>query len=594
MPVQLSEESCHGASTTLPHRRALRSLLLLAALGLGGCLDGNNGSDLPQAATTNEFAEAEEADPAQVAIGERLFLETRFAQFYAANSGGDANTNIVGDPVLETTLSADGSTLPGPFRGQSANCRTCHLVDEQLDTPGGGMRTYADFARRSPLSDRGDLPTSVRNSPALVNASLPRTDGRLFHFDGEFASMRDLVRTTLTGRMLGWLPGEADDARAHVAHIIRNDDGNGDLAQEFGGAYTKILTATDADIPEELRLPEEFRIDVKSASDAEILEAVARLISAYVTQLEFARDDNGEFDLSPYDRFLAANGLPRQPNAGEPDETYGRRLLGLLNALSNPTYISDDGTDASFAFHQQPFQFGEAELRGLKVFLSEPVSPALTDPELQMGGIGNCIACHTPPVFTDFGLHNTGIAQNGYDAVHGAGDFMNLDIPDLATRAAAPDAYLPRTQDKPSRPEYFRSIPDPADERLVDLGVWNIFANPDFDNAEHQARLRGRLCAIDTGVVDPNCGLSDDQLLSLAIGAVKTPSLRDLGHSAPFMHDGSLNTLEAVVQNYRDNSALARAGKLRAGDPQMARIAFSEQDLMDLVAFLESLNEDYE
>src|SRR6185295_6997669 len=41
--------------------------------------------------------EEEEADPAQVAIGERLFLETRFAQFAAAQ-GGDVNAPFpIGD-----------------------------------------------------------------------------------------------------------------------------------------------------------------------------------------------------------------------------------------------------------------------------------------------------------------------------------------------------------------------------------------------------------------------------------------------------------------------------------------------------------------
>ncbi|MGD2075811.1 MAG: hypothetical protein PVG38_12965 [Gammaproteobacteria bacterium] len=66
--------------------------------------------------------------------------------------------------------------------------------------------------------------------------------------------------------------------------------------------------------------------------------------------------------------------------------------------------------------------------------------------------------------------------------------------------------------------------------------------------------------------------------------------LAALGHAAPFMHDGSLGTLEAAMQNYRDNSERARAGELRAGDPEMARIALSEQDLTDLVALIEALD----
>jgi cytochrome c peroxidase len=41
----------------------------------------------PRAAATPE----EEADPPEVAVGERLFLETRFAQFFAGRVGADVN-----------------------------------------------------------------------------------------------------------------------------------------------------------------------------------------------------------------------------------------------------------------------------------------------------------------------------------------------------------------------------------------------------------------------------------------------------------------------------------------------------------------------
>src|SRR5262245_12382496 len=100
-------------------------------------------------------AQEEEADPAEVTIGERLFLETRFAEFFARNAS-DVNQPLeAGDPVVDTSQTT-GEPLPGPFAGQSINCRACHLVDEQLETSGGGMRTYADFARRSPVPARED------------------------------------------------------------------------------------------------------------------------------------------------------------------------------------------------------------------------------------------------------------------------------------------------------------------------------------------------------------------------------------------------------------------------------------------------------
>jgi hypothetical protein len=66
------------------------------------------GSDLSSAADG-------EADPPEVAIGERLFLETRFAQFFFARAKGDANAVLpAGDPVLEVIETLD-APLPRPF-----------------------------------------------------------------------------------------------------------------------------------------------------------------------------------------------------------------------------------------------------------------------------------------------------------------------------------------------------------------------------------------------------------------------------------------------------------------------------------------------
>lgn len=67
----------------------------------------------------------------------------------------------------------------------------------------------------------------------------------------------------------------------------------------------------------------------------------------------------------------------------------------------------------------------------------------------------------------------------------------------------------------------------------------------------------------------------------------KTPGLRNIGLRAPFMHDGSLPTLEAVVLHY-----------VRGGDPAVTRahdvrpFEASEEDVADLVAFLEALTEE--
>jgi cytochrome c peroxidase len=79
----------------------------------------------------------------------------------------------------------------------------------------------------------------------------------------------------------------------------------------------------------------------------------------------------------------------------------------------------------------------------------------------------------------------------------------------------------------------------------------------------------------------------------MTIATFKTPGLRDLGHSAPYLHTGRANDLAAVVALYAKSSGLARAETMRNADPLMKRIALKAADTAALVAFLNSLNEDY-
>ena len=72
------------------------------------------------------------------------------------------------------------------------------LVDDAKTIPGGGSRSYGDFARLSPIPARGDGATHTpRNSPPLVNASLARDRPFFLHFDGEFPSAVALVQRAL-------------------------------------------------------------------------------------------------------------------------------------------------------------------------------------------------------------------------------------------------------------------------------------------------------------------------------------------------------------------------------------------------------------
>jgi len=97
--------------------------------------------------------------------------------------------------------------------------------------------------------------------------------------------------------------------------------------------------------------------------------------------------------------------------------------------------------------------------------------------------------------------------------------------------------------------------------------------------------MRRLLC--DTRPCDPNVQLPR------TIALFRTPSLRDLGHSWPYLHTGRMATVEDVLHYYIRMSGLARAGQLRNGDPELVRISLDEQDVVALAAFLRSLDEDY-
>lgn len=69
-------------------------------------------------------------------------------------------------------------------------------------------------------------------------------------------------------------------------------------------------------------------------------------------------------------------------------------------------------------------------------------------------------------------------------------------------------------------------------------------------------------------------------------GKFKTPTLRNIALTAPYMHDGSLTTLQAVVDHYRTG------GKIGPDkDPLMMPLHLTDQQQADLIAFLHALTD---
>lgn len=143
-------------------------------------------------------------------------------------------------------------------------------------------------------------------------------------------------------------------------------------------------------------------------------------------------------------------------------------------------------------------------------------------------GKARCIECHSfdasSPFFTDFRFHNTGVATRG-------GDF------DAQLRRAAAGAHPPGARTRAAG--------------TSDLGRFLVTGRPED------------------------------------IGAFKTPTLRDVELTTPYMHDGSEKTLLDVVRFY--NRGGERNPALAA---RMRPLQLSDAEMNDLVEFMRALTSD--
>ena len=73
--------------------------------------------------------------------------------------------------------------------------------------------------------------------------------------------------------------------------------------------------------------------------------------------------------------------------------------------------------------------------------------------------------------------------------------------------------------------------------------------------------------------------------VAVLMGAFKTPTLRDIAYTAPYMHNGVYQTLDEVVAHYN------RGGDVKDNlDPNMKPLNLTEQEQKDIVEFLKALS----
>ena len=87
----------------------------------------------------------------------------------------------------------------------------------------------------------------------------------------------------------------------------------------------------------------------------------------------------------------------------------------------------------------------------------------------------------------------------------------------------------------------------------------------------------------------PNVGIYEYTKAPADLGKFKVPTLRNIALTAPYMHDGSVPTLDAVLDHY------AAGGRGHANpnkDPLIGGFVLSTKDRSDLIAFLHTLTDE--
>jgi cytochrome c peroxidase len=169
-------------------------------------------------------------------------------------------------------------------------------------------------------------------------------------------------------------------------------------------------------------------------------------------------------------------------------------------------------------------------------------------------GKAACIECHHGPLFSDGDFHNTGVPETELARPKEAEcTHAKCDCTDPDSKSCAPWGALDGLRKLPDNPwlRTSKHSDDPTDD----------------SRAHHLTRE-----------------LTDDLR-----GAWRTPSLRNLAQTAPFMHNGAYRTLEEVIWHY-DQGGTSSGAASEYKSPVMQALHLDERDVRDLVAFLDALN----
>ncbi|HUJ57894.1 MAG TPA: cytochrome c peroxidase [Kofleriaceae bacterium] len=184
-------------------------------------------------------------------------------------------------------------------------------------------------------------------------------------------------------------------------------------------------------------------------------------------------------------------------------------------------------------------------------------------------------------------VRNTPSYLASYETAFGTGPGTDPDSMVVARVEQAFDTYFATLNSVPSAFDRYLAGDDGAISTAAQLG-FGVFAGRGQCIECHGGPLLSDLAFHDTGV--PQTGAPDIGHEAVEpdgyAASFLTPPLRGVAATGPYMHDGSLATLDDVVAFYNAGGAAGAGGP---HDPRVVPLGLEDDDAANLVAFLRSL-----
>ena len=438
-----------------------------------------------------------------------------------------------------------------------------------FDRDMSGAASWVDTLDRPTLSARAPLGTRVLvacatcHDPAHAGTDITSVPGHVSVGAGWYDVNSMQTVNAAYYKLLYW-NGRSDSLWGQAAAVMESAvsmNGNRlailwNVADKYRAAYDAIFT--DAPLP----LP---------GSSADVRALVAKDMSGNPLPT-----CPGTADACPdgcravkNDETMVSVCMPRFPLAGKPGKKVGCQAGDKTEPFGDSFDCMENVKPITEAYVNVAKLIGayEFELRSRNSpfdrFVAEGASSTAISAAAQRGlklfvGRASCVDCHTTPLLSDNRFHDIGVPQTG---------------------AAVP------TEDQ-----------CPADNKTCDcVNGDKCLPWGEYDGRNKLRSAAGKVLRRDGAFSDdPGKGgvsyavLYDEAPSAEMKGAWRTPSLRDVALTAPYMHDGVYRTLDEVIWHY-DMGGGTGTPAAHNKAPELKRLFLGDRDRSDLVEFLQTL-----